>query len=200
MPALVKSQYTATITWLGRVPEDAQGIAAEPVPSVTTTLAGVQGEVHSGESRAACSRFGMLYPKGTTVRNTRQLSVLSVEELEIIAQKMGLRSLNPAHLGASMVVEGIPDLSHLTPGTRLLSPHKTVVTIDLENAPCHFPGQEIEAEHPGYGKAFKAAADGLRGVTAWIERAGPLSVGDTLSVMIPTQPAWAPEAQLRAAE
>ena len=69
----------------------------------------------------------------------------------------------------------------------------TTLTVDLENAPCNLPAREIENEHPGFGKAFKAAAMGRRGITAWVERPGPLAVGDTVSLFTPTQRGWNPK-------
>ena len=62
----------------------------------------------------------------------------------------------------------------------------------MENRPCNLPGREIEAEAPGHGKAFKAAAQNRRGVTAWVERPGSLALGDSLTLFIPDQRAWAP--------
>lgn len=192
MPALEISDFTATISWLGRVPDREASLRSEPLDRVQAGLEGFEGEAHGGLTRAACSRFSMLYPKGTVVRNTRQLSILSAEELAVIAGKIGLQALDPGLLGASMVVAGVPDFSHLPVGSRLKSATGTVIAIDLENGPCQYPAMEIEAEAPGHGKAFKAAAEGLRGVTAWVERAGPLAVGEALEVYVPTQPAWAP--------
>jgi hypothetical protein len=64
------------------------------------------------------------------------------------------------------------------------------LVIDMENRPCHLPAKPIDAEGPGNGKAFKAAAVGRRGVTAWVEREGVLSVGDELRLHIPDQPVW----------
>lgn len=192
MPALEKSALTATIVWLGRVPDRKASLRAEPLAKVTAHLTGFEGEAHGGITRAACSRFTMLYPKGTEVRNTRQLSILSAEELALIADKIGIDALDPALLGASMVVRGVPDFSHLPVGSRLKSVAGTVIAIDLENGPCQFPAMEIEADHPGHGKAFKPAAEGRRGVTAWVEREGPLKVGEALEVFVPTQPVWQP--------
>ena len=37
--------------------------------------------------------------------------------------------------------------------------------VDMENLPCIFTGQEIEAERAGAGVAYKSAAKGRRGVT-----------------------------------
>ena len=194
MPALARSEYTARITWLGRVPDRDSGMRAEPLDRVPAQMEGFEGEAHGGLTRPSCSRFTMLYPRYTTVRNTRQISIVSAEELAEIAGKIGLDTLNPSLLGASMVVEGIPDFSHVPPGSRLRMPSGAVLTIDLENGPCVQPGREIEAEAPGHGKAFKPAAEGLRGVTAWVEREGELAVNDAVELFLPTQPAWAPMA------
>jgi len=190
MPALIKSDYNAKVTWLGHVANRDASLRSAPMTGTMAALEGFGGESHGGLTRSACSRFEMLYPKGTEVRNTRQLSILSSEELAAIAEKIGLDHLDPGLLGASMVVEGVPDFSHVPVGSRLKSAEGTVITIDLENGPCHFPGQEIEAEAPGHGKGFKVAAKGMRGVTAWVERAGPVAVGDVLELYVPTQPAW----------
>jgi hypothetical protein len=66
------------------------------------------------------------------------------------------------------------------------------LVVDMENLPCVLPGREVEAEEPGRGAAFKPAAAGLRGVTAWVERLGTLALGDRLRLFIPAQRAWAP--------
>jgi len=52
------------------------------------------------------------------------------------------------------------------------------------------PVAEIKVHHPHEAKGFKAAASGRRGVTAWVEREGKLSVGDQLRLHIPDQRPW----------
>lgn len=195
MACLVKSQYEGKIVWLGRVPTEGRdgSIRSASVDQVTVGIDGFEGETHSGATRPSCVRVRMLHPEGTEIRNTRQLSILSAEENEQIANEIGVAALNPEWLGASIVVEGIPDLSHLPPGSRLQSANDTTLTIDLENAPCNFPGKEIEQDAPGHGKGFKTAAIGRRGVTAWVERPGSLIVGETMSLYVPSQPAWDPK-------
>ncbi len=192
MPALVRSDHSGTISWLGRVPDRDASLRAETLDRVQAAMDGFEGEAHGGATRPSCSRFTMLHPRGTEIRNSRQISILSAEELAVIAEKIGLDNLDPALLGTSMVIAGIPDLTHLPPGSRLQTTSGTTLTVDLENGPCHWPGKEIEAEAPGHGKAFKTAAEGLRGVTAWVERPGPLAVGDEIALFIPTQRAWQP--------
>ena len=118
------------------------------------------------------------------------MSILSAEELDQIAGALGLEALSPGLLGASMVVAGLPDFSHVPPGTRLQAPSGATLAVDVENGPCNWPGDEIEAEHPGHGRAFRHAAAGRRGVTAWVERPGRIALGESLSIFVPDQPAW----------
>ncbi|MGL4281846.1 MAG: MOSC domain-containing protein [Albidovulum sp.] len=194
MPALIATDHYATVTWLGRVPGTQQGIASVSAESLMLTLAGAEGEAHSGLTRPSCSRVMGLYPRGTTIRNTRQLAIASAEDLRTIAAEMGLDHLAPEYLGLSVVIEGIVDFSHVPPSSRLQAESGATLTIDMENRPCTLPAREIEAAHPGFGKAFKPAAAGRRGVVAWVEREGLLSLGDRLRLHVPDQPAWAGKA------
>lgn len=194
MPALNGTKHNGEIVWLGLVPEDvAEGsIRSQSRDRLTLDFGGTVGEHHHGETRASCVRVTDLYPQGTQIRNTRQLSVLAQEELDTIAAQMGLEQIDPVQMGASIVIRGIPDFSHVPPSSRLQAPNGTTLTVDMENRPCIWPGRMIEADHPGYGKAFKPAAAGRRGVTAWVERPGTLAIGDNLRLFVPDQPAWAP--------
>lgn len=191
MPALKPTSFTAQITWLGIVAADQGSLRATAVPAVDATLEGFPGEAHGGATRPSCTRVKTQYPKGTPIRNVRQLTILSREELDEIAQEMGLAAIDPAWVGASMVIEGIPDFTHVPPSSRLMAASGAGITIDMENRPCIFPGREIEQEAPGFGKAFKPAARDRRGVTAWMEFGGRLSVGDMLTLHIPDQRVWA---------
>lgn len=190
MPALRPTDFTARVTWLGRVTDRDASLRAEALEAVTLTFAGIAGEAHGGLTRASCSRVTAQHPRGTEIRNVRQLSVVSAEELAEIAEAIGVARLDPGWVGASMVVEGIPAFTHLPPSSRLQSEAGTTLAIDMENRPCHLPAKVIDEDAPGHGKAFKAAAKGRRGVTAWVEREGPLAVGDILTLHIPDQPVW----------
>lgn len=190
MPALMPTEYHGRITWLGRVAERETTLAAEPLDAVDVTFTGVAGEDHAGLTRPSCSRVISQHPRGTEIRNTRQFSLLSVEELTAIAATMGIARIDPAWLGASLVIEGIPDLSHLPPSSRLQGPDGVTLVVDMENRPCHLPAKVIEAHAPGFGAKFKRAALGRRGVTAWVEREGRLALGQMLRLHIPDQPVW----------
>ncbi len=194
MPALVPTDWTARIVWLGRVlHRDRKEIDAEPLDVMPLDFGGLAAEHHSGVTRASCSRVVAQHPRGTEIANVRQLSIVSVEELDEIAREIGLDGLDPAWLGASIALEGLPDLTHVPPSSRLQGPDGLTLVVDMANQPCQFPAMTIvEALGPA-GRGFKAAAEGRRGVTAWVERPGTLRGGERLRLHIPGQRAWSHE-------
>lgn len=175
---------------MGMVPADRRDIRSNAIESAFADYAGFEGDFHAGLTRLSCVRVKSQHPKGTEIRNVRQFSILSREEMDDIAEAMGLAHLLPQHLGASIVVEGIPDFSHLPPSSRLQAENGATLVIDMLNGPCQLPAREIEKDAPGRGKGFKSAALGRRGVCAWVERPGQLTVGDRLRLHIPGQRAW----------
>ena len=90
-----------------------------------------------------------------------------------------------------MVIEGIPDLSHLPPSSRLQGPEGATLVVDIENRSCQLPAKPIEARHEGFGAKYKSAASGRRGLTAWVEREGVFRLNDAIRLHIPDQPIWA---------
>lgn len=191
MPALMPTNHTAEITWLGMNRDRDATLRNVAVPEMALSFAGLVGESRGGLTRASCSRVSQQYPKGTGIRNTRQLSVVSEEELAQIAEGMGIERLDPALISASLVLRGLPDLSHLPPSSRLIAPSGASIVVDMENRPCHLPARVIDEDLPGSGRGFKTAAQGLRGVTAWVEAEGLLCLGDRLTLHVPDQPVWA---------
>ena len=102
MPALKKTKFTARIIWLGRV-LPGTGLRSQPLNEAFLSFEGMKGEAHAGLTRPSCSRVVTQHPRGTPIRNTRQLSIVSAEELAATAQAMGLDAIDPAWVGASVV-------------------------------------------------------------------------------------------------
>lgn len=192
MPALIPTSHSARVVWLGYqpVPVERLVITSRPLEEMPLSFAGYAGEVHAGLTRPSCSRVTKQHPKGTMIRNVRQLCVVSAEEMAEVARVMGLTAMNYAWVGASLVLEGIPDLTHLPPSSRLQGPDGVTLVVDMENLPCQEPAATIEKALPGQGKGFKPAAEGKRGVTVWVERAGVLRLGDMVTLHVPAQRAW----------
>ncbi len=192
MPALIPTDQTARVVWLGfqPVPVEKLVITSAPLEVMPLTFSGYDGEVHAGVTRPSCSRVLKQYPRGTEIRNVRQLCVVSAEEMAEVALTMGLERIDYAWVGASLVLEGIPDLTHLPPSSRLQGPDGVTLVVDMENLPCQEPAVTIEKALPGQGKSFKRAAEGKRGVTAWVEREGVLRLGDVVRLHVPAQRGW----------
>lgn len=192
MPALKPTDYKCTITYLGTVPNRQAQLASNGVQGLELSFAGPKNESRGGLTRPSDSRVLSQYERGTEIRNTRQLSIISAEDLDKIARNMGVDALKPEWLGATVCVRGLPDFSFIPPSARLQSQTGMTLTIDMQNRPCTLPAPVIDAHFPGQGKLFKSAAVGLRGVTAWVEREGVLNVGDILTLHIPDQREWQP--------
>ncbi|TNF11450.1 MAG: sulfurase [Rhodobacteraceae bacterium] len=189
MAALKPTQYQGEVVWLGRVTTEGE-LVSTPVEALEFTFDGPVGELHAGQTRASCSRVTDQHERGTEIANVRQMTILSAEELAETAFAMGIPELDPTWVGASIVLRGLPDLTHLPPSSRLQNETGLTLVIDMENRACVLPGKVIEEIYPEKGKRYKPAAQGRRGVTAWVECPGRLVIGDTLRLHIPDQRPW----------
>ncbi|MCP3164638.1 MOSC domain-containing protein [Myxococcus qinghaiensis] len=154
---------------------------------VRVTFEGIDGDRHAGHTRPADVRTPW-YPKGTPIRNTRQLSLVSTEELELVAETLGVPKVLASWLGANLELTGVPRLTHLPPGTRLFFPEDAVLAVEGENEPCIGPGKVIEQHHPDHVKVasrFVKSAWERRGLVAWVDRPGVIRAGDEVRVMLP---------------
>lgn len=197
MPALIPTKHTGIITWLGHQPDSVENliIRALPLTEMALGFGGYAGESHAGLTRPSCTRVKAQYPRGTEIRNVRQLCVVSAEEMAAVAAELGLTEWDHAWVGASVVISGIPDFTHIPPSSRLQTQTGATLTVDMENHPCIEPAKTIDLARPGQGKAFKDAARGRRGITAWVEREGVLRLGDEVTLHVPDQRPWALQIQ-----
>lgn len=147
---------------------------------IMLTYAGVVGDRHEGLTRPSNAREPW-YPRGTPMRNERQISLLSTEELAEVAAALRLDRLEGSWIGANLVVSGIPHFTRLPPRTMLMFPSGATIRIDGDNGPCRKSGKSIVAHHPGRGDVefgFVQAALGKRGLVGWVEREGVIRPGD----------------------
>jgi hypothetical protein len=190
---LTPTDLTGRVAWLGLVRDRAVSLRASAVDRVEAVFEGFVGESHSRLVRPSCSRVTALYPeRGTPIRNTRQVSLLSVEEVAETAAAMGVPALLPEWIGANLLLSGLPRLTLLPPGARLVFTSGASLVVDMENAPCQLPAREIEREHPGKGSRYRQAAKHRRGVTGWVEREGVIALGDTARLHVPPQRPYPP--------
>jgi hypothetical protein len=162
--------------------------------SVNATLAGFEGDKHAGLSRSSDGRTPQ-YPRGTEIRNDRQVSIVSSEELGQIASMMNLPEILPEWLGANMLIRGIPNLTRLPPNTRLYFQGGAVLVVQAENLPCQNPGKIIQTHFriEGLQELFPSAAMHLRGLVACVEKPGIIHDGESVRAEIPVQVIYNPE-------
>ncbi|WP_346432960.1 hypothetical protein [Breoghania sp.] len=64
------------------------------VETLDLTFDGIPGDVHAGTTRRSGGREPW-YPRGTEMRNERQISILASDELAEVARRMGIDRLEP---------------------------------------------------------------------------------------------------------
>lgn len=192
MPILRPTDIYGEIIFLGVNPSRDSGLASQPIDRVEARYDGFEGEAHGGLTRPSCSRVKLQYPRGTEIRNSRQITIVAAEEMTAVGAEMGGPGpVEPAWIGANMMLKGVPDLTLLPPGARLIFDGGVSITVDMQNGPCKFAAEAIENHWPGRGLAFPKVARDRRGVTAWIERPGALALGETCRLHIPPQRIYA---------
>jgi len=159
------------------------------IDSLSLTYGGIEGDHHEGSTRKSGPREPW-YPRGTEMRNERQLSILAGDEIREITRRMDIPELKPEWIGANMLLDGIENLTRLPPRTLLFFEGGVTLKIDGDNNPCRDAGSRIAAQYPGRDELelqFAKVARGLRGLVAWVEKPGRITVGEHFEARIPQQ-------------
>ncbi len=175
-------------------------LVTSPVPKIHAIEGqGIRGDRHAGVRLSdvrerAMNQFGI--PKGTQIANLRQFSMTSVEELDEIRHALNLSLKIPqGYLGENLIIEGIPRLSKLPPGTLLFfkkkeRPRSTVLYVAGENTPCKGPGEALQywfENVPNLDRHFPQAALHKRGIVGLVYCSGIIEGGDTIIAKLPAQ-------------
>jgi len=163
----------------------------ERVPFIDVGFEGVAGDFHAGHTRRSSGREPW-YPRGTEIRNERQISIVAPDELAVVAGRMDIAELKPEWLGANLLIEGLPMLSMLPAGTLLFFAGGATLKVDAQNGPCRVAGLAVAkgagmADPEAGGLLFPKVAKRLRGVVAWVEKPGRIAAGEEISVRVPEQ-------------
>lgn len=162
-------------------------VVSTPRQIIYLTAEGVEGDRHAGLTRLADSRNKDVQ-RGTEVRNDRQVTIVSEEELARVAEGLRVPEVRPEWLGANLCLSGLVALSDLPQGTQLSFPTGAVLRVEAQNQPCTVAGGGVESAYPdrtGLASEFPKAAMGLRGLTASVDQPGPISVRDAVDVSFP---------------
>lgn len=176
------SSYTSRV---GELTLDLQGIVHEST----------RNSKYRGFTRTSDRRVPWL-PIDTEIRNQRQISMLSVEDLDALAVSLGISKIDPEWLNANFLISGLEDFSSLPRGTRMRLPNGGCILVEDRTYPCRGSGAAVKEFYPHRSNLeleFVAAAATLRGLLCTIELGGNVVEGDRLEVLVPKQWIWTPE-------
>lgn len=182
----MKNELTGTIMMLGVV-QTPGTLVSTRMEQIHATLEGFRGDRHSGFIHLSDGRTPR-YPKKTPIRNYRQLSLVSAEELELTARELGIPTLEPEWYGANLCISGIERFTLLPAGTRLYCEGGVSIYLTGENDPCMNVGRIVQGHFPekaDLAAHFVATAMHRRGVVGVIECAGLVRAGEQVEVEIP---------------
>lgn len=167
---------------------DGKGEIKRSCLSLELTTEGIVGDRHAGALRKADVRDRGV-ERGTLIRNWRQWSAISVEELEEIGKNLFGKSLapgapvDPSYLGPNMLISGIAGFSRLAVGTILRLPHAELL-VEGENEPCVKVGKVLVTQcGVGDKRDFVRAGRHLRGLVGSVRVPGMIAIGDQVVVV-----------------
>ncbi|MEP3435594.1 MAG: MOSC domain-containing protein [Hoeflea sp.] len=178
----IKGHVSAVLAALGG------DFPTQDVAHLTMGFDGIEGDYHAGPTRKSGGREPW-YPRGTEMRNERQISIVAADELALAAAQMGIDRIDPEWIGANLVIDGIALVSMLPPRTQLFFEGGVTLRIDGDNGPCLIAGASIaknfpEMDETSLALGFVKAAKRRRGVVAWVEKPGVINKGEAVTAHI----------------
>jgi hypothetical protein len=176
----------ASVTVVACLIADGDTFVSRPVERLTLDFGGIVGDHHAGLTRRSGPREPW-YPRGTEIRNDRQVTIVSSDELTEVAAAMSLEVMEPGWIGANLVLAGLPDLTLTPSGTRLFFAGGATLLVEGENKPCRVAGASIgaHAARDGLDLLFPKVARHKRGLIASVEKPGILAVGESIRLRRP---------------
>ncbi len=147
------------------------------------------GDRHGGFTRRTGGREPW-YPRRTEIRNERQVSIVSRDELALIARDMAIDALEPEWIGANMAIGGVERLSWVPARALLFFEGGATLKVDGDNAPCRASGRAIARrfdERPEIERGFVRHGRHRRGLVAWVEKPGRIALGARVEIRLPEQ-------------
>ena len=184
MEATTLQKYSITIekVYIANLPDT---FVSQPLNSIHLVYGGIAGDLHFGLTKPAGTREKM-YPRGTEIFNRRQITVVSMEECQVIAERLGVDQLLPEWFGANIAISGFPNFTKLPAGSRILFPSGAGLLCEGENHPCASLASVIQENIPDQSiqRELVQKAMGLRGIIAMVEREGVVHEGDNAEIWV----------------
>lgn len=160
------------------------GVCKTPCLHLDFDLQGIVGDRHAGFTKPADGRDGGV-KRGEVIRNWRQWSAVSIEELDKIATTLNAGKIEPAWFGANITFSGYEGFTAIPKGSTIWFESGLILTVEGENAPCQGPGKIISSNIPHIrAHEFPKAAKNLRGLVGVVYKPGRIVPGDEAIVRV----------------
>lgn len=149
---------------------------------------GIREDRHYGRIKFAGVREEYMH-KGEEMLNLRQISIVSKEELNVIAENLKIDHIEAEDLGANILIEGIKNFTEIPFGSVMKFKYGTVLLLTGDNFPCILPGKELSKREENHliASQFAKKAMHLRGQTALILKSGIIKRNDNIEIVIPKE-------------
>ncbi|MFY9331451.1 MAG: hypothetical protein WAO41_07210 [Candidatus Nanopelagicales bacterium] len=189
-PDQLLGQVIATHVWPPHTP------SPTAVDHLELDWGGPIGDRHHGLTMTSDTRQKVVFARGTTIRNHRQVSVVDIGELAQISANLGIDHLAPGVIADNIATSGLDELTAMPPMTRLVFSGGVVLMTGGANLPCVIAGQLVvdsvsetilggPGGTPPTASAFVKAAFTLRGITGWVEHPGSIRPGEQVRAILP---------------
>ncbi len=118
------------------------------VDKLDFAFSGILNDRHHGATRPSGS-LEPWYERGTEMKNERQVTILSSEDMQGVGESLSIPHLLPEWIGGNILVSGIPHFSYLPSRTILLFEGGVTIRVDGDNPPCRNSGRSIAGEFDG---------------------------------------------------
>jgi hypothetical protein len=162
--------------------------ASNEVSKLHCFLDGVRDDRHRGFSRFSMAREIDFIQKDQEVLNLRQVTIVSQEENNRIAQELGVWSVSASDLWANVLISGWEDFSKLPVWAIVRFSRGAFLMLTWDNFPCIVAGTQVQTATPEIAwidKGFVKASIHRRGQTAIVYKTWVIKAWDTYEIIIP---------------
>ncbi len=166
--------------------DDKESIRSSKIDSIDATFEGFPGDKHYGWTKPSDGRT-KFYPRGTAIRNNRQISIVSVEELAEVSEVLKIDEIKPEWVGANLLIAGITEMTRIKTNSRMFFSSGAVLMITGDNLPCGLMTDEIMNHIPGrmdLKEKIVPVSMTKRGLVAVVELPGQIKKGDEVRVVL----------------
>lgn len=174
-------------------------VSSQPVNTIHLDMHGIIGDRHHGKIAFSRSRQKAYVEKGTPIVNLRQITVVSLPELKLIAEHLGVPDVSGADVGANIVLDTPLGFTLFPAGVNgvLRFPSGVILYCMGENEPCDGPGRTLAKRHNRSDliNKFPKMAMHRRGVIAIVGTVGNgvIHTDDPVELFWPAWTGWKPQ-------